>query len=757
MNLENLYTFHSLFSQWRYHIPDYQRGYAWGEDQWRDLMDDLSTLTDDNDHFTGLLVLHENKDPNLRLRARGIVKDVYDIVDGQQRLTTILILLNEMQHEMRKLGNVELVEIAESIRETYLFEPGTGDLLVYKLILDQNNHAFFIRNILNTERQDISGPQTKSHQNLLEARNFFQTKLHQKQEVLGENYSAWLEDFYAKISKQMKVMVYQLRSEADAGVVFESMNSRGKKPNQLDLVKNYLLFMASKLETDLRLQRSSEINEAWTEIFKLLNAAGRSDDEDSLLEMHWMTVYNYDRKQWASKKEKSDHIKEYFKPMLIQPELHDDMSQKMCHYVQTLRNTAIAYADIVNPVRSDAFQIFTDQPALRKEVVLYSLKLIRLNNLRPFIPLLVSVRLRFPVDAQKYLEAVKLCEKYAFRVFRVANQRTNSSEGALFRFANLLFAGKMSFDYLMEEIHRELLIRCSNGLFRRSFELENPDPWYGKRGVVYFLYEYEEELFKPEEPIINWQTIHEGGQKSIEHILPQNPPENGYWLAHFSNDERQRLTHQIGNLTLILSSWNSSLGTKAFPDKKGNQGQKDPCYANSDLKITHSLVTVKEWTSTAIAERQKYLADWALKRWHVEAPPALPVKGWERQVENARRNGVETELLALNEVALKLGLEQSPGKNCMIYKPKYNKTLSAITVYPYQDALWVYIRPHNFPRQPGLTEERVKEAFDDSRGWWVPKNQFPEFRSRLGGLLTESAPVESPDVTNPSETINLHA
>lgn len=124
MDLDNLQTFHSLFSNWRFHIPDYQRGYAWGADQWQDLMDDLSTLTEDNDHFTGLLVLHENKDPNLLAKALGIVKEVHDIVDGQQRLTTVLILLNEISREMLAIGTDDLLAIAKGIQQTYLYEPG---------------------------------------------------------------------------------------------------------------------------------------------------------------------------------------------------------------------------------------------------------------------------------------------------------------------------------------------------------------------------------------------------------------------------------------------------------------------------------------------------------------------------------------------------------------------------------------------------------------------------------------------------------
>ena len=113
--------------------------------------------------------------------------------------------------------------------------------------------------------------------------------------------------------------------------------------------------------------------------------------------------------------------------------------------------------------------------------------------------------------------------------------------------------------------------------------------------------------------------------------------------------------------------------------------------------------------------RQKRLAEWALQRWQVDAPPPLPLAGWDRLVLVARQNGVETEFLALDEIAVKLGLGQSPGKNCMRYKPTYNWTLSAITVYTYQDAFWIHLRPHNFPKKSGLTKERIGQAFGNHR------------------------------------------
>lgn len=734
MDLDNLQTFHSLFSNWRFHIPDYQRGYAWKTDQWQDLMDDLSTLTEDNDHFMGLIVLHENKDPNLRARARGIIKDVHDIVDGQQRLTTILILLNEIRREMLSIGTPDLLEIAEGIQQTYLYEPGPGSLMVYKLILDRNNHSFFIRNILGAEGQDIIGPQMQSHHNLLGARDFFQVELRKKHELMGDAYPAWLEIFYGKVANQMKVMVYHLRSEADAGVVFETMNSRGKKPNQLDLVKNYLLFLASKLEDETRRQLSADINEAWKTIFEQLSAADRPEDEDTLLEMHWVTTYDHDRKRWAAKREKSDHIKNRFKPMIVHPEQHAKMATEVADYVQTLKNTSIAYRDILQPEHSEAFQIFAAQPNLRTQVARFSEKLVRLGILRPFIPLLIAIRLKFPEDAQNYLQIVQLCEKYAFRVFIVANRRLNSAEAALFRLANQLYSGKMNIETVHEELRRNLLASCSDELLMHSFDISEINPWYRRSGLKYFLFEYEEHLFGGAEPIFKWSAVVGGKEKTIEHILPQNPDPDGDWLKSFTAEEVEKYRHLLGNLTLTED--NSRLGRKSFTEKKGRIGQPSACYANSILKIERELSALDKWTPAEIERRQRCLSEWAIKRWYVEAPSKQD-DPFDALRQRAQSNGFGDEFMRINELATRLNLHPKANKQCMSYKSPRNYLWSVLKIYTYASGIDASFNFQFFPKYPGVSEERIREIFGNRASWWLPPDQVSGFIERLERLANE--------------------
>jgi len=739
MELDNLQTFFGLFSQWRFHIPNYQRGYAWGKDQWEDLLEDLSTLTEDNEHFTGLLVLHENHDPNLSVKTRGIRKPVFDIVDGQQRLTTIVILLNEIQREMVRLDGVDdLHEIAVSIVDTYLYEPAAGNLIVPKLILDANNNPFFVHNILELEGKDLQGARIQSHKNLDGARLYFQAHLQTYQEHLKGDYPAWLERLYDKIANQMKVMVYRLRSEADAGVVFESMNNRGKKPNSLDLVKNYLLYLASKLGTEVSQKLTEDINRAWTVIFEQLNAAGRTDAEDTLLQMHWFAIYDYDQKHWDKEQEKADIIKKRFQ-LVKYLDRYDELFIELETYIQTLQNAVVVFSDISNPSRSGAFQIFENNLTTQKEIVKCSEKILRMGVLRPFTPLLISMRLSYPNDEQKYLEIVKACELFAVRVFRIADRRPSGSEAFLFRLANQLYHQRITYPTMHENLRRDLLEKCNDDLFVKRFSLNDPNPWYGKSNslVKYFLYEYEENLFGKQPPVINWSTIYEGNDKTIEHILPQHPIEPGYWIDQFpSKEERENLTHVLGNLTLTED--NSKLGRKSFPLKKGKIGQEEACYANSNLKIERELAGIEgNWTPKEIEKRQIRLAEWAKTRWYVEPVPLLPPQGLETLRQLAERNGFLPEFDRIREYAKRLGLGEKASKRCMTYKPPYNWLFTAISVYTYASGLDIYLNLNHFPKYKNIKVERIQEIFGNQTHLWLPREKIGDFYTCLEQLASE--------------------
>ena len=116
--MNNVQTVAEIFAGKLLQIPDYQRGYAWGEQNWNDFLDDLDLLEPGKDHYTGTLVLHA-QDEQLQ-DVGGSRYKVFHIVDGQQRLTTIVLLLDAIRREVATTGRVEL---DEGIRKNYISVP----------------------------------------------------------------------------------------------------------------------------------------------------------------------------------------------------------------------------------------------------------------------------------------------------------------------------------------------------------------------------------------------------------------------------------------------------------------------------------------------------------------------------------------------------------------------------------------------------------------------------------------------------------
>ncbi len=115
--MENVRSIEEIFTRRILRIPDYQRGYAWQERQWEDLIEDLDLLEEDKEHYTGTLVLHAVGE-KARQDTEGTNYDVLDIVDGQQRLTTLIVLLDAIRREMKLSERWK--ELSEGIRKRYL-------------------------------------------------------------------------------------------------------------------------------------------------------------------------------------------------------------------------------------------------------------------------------------------------------------------------------------------------------------------------------------------------------------------------------------------------------------------------------------------------------------------------------------------------------------------------------------------------------------------------------------------------------------
>jgi len=598
-----LLTPEKIFADCLFRVPDYQRGYSWENPQRKELLEDLEYLPESKHHYTGTLVLH-NAENNLIENKRGESFEQYDIVDGQQRLTTIVLLLDAVRKEFERLDNIEL---ANGLAERYIFIIDRNDQSLSKLTLNGDCHQFFedcLRSV------NIAGPVVRAQQNISNAKQQFADYFKGKRLELKKTYSNWLDSFRTKICQRLAFTVYTVDDASDVGVIFEVMNDRGLQITNLEKVKNYLLYLTTKLNLSEEHNLAEEINNTWSYIFQSLMSCGLSstDNEDQLLRMHWIMAYDYNTKNWnGSKSIKARfHLRNYIGQ-------HEKLLKELKQYIKSLRESVKLYCDIFCPEQNDAFNLYNSGQT-KDDIIRFSQKLCRLGVMAPFIPLLMATRFQKPSDAMAYLRILKLCEVYSFRIYRFLKRRANTGCPSLYKIANEFYNKKKTFDNSLNYVAYLINYYSPQDKFVNEAQLNNTkNDWYHWVGIKYFLYEYEEHLAQGRGVKVPWSRVEKvKKEETIEHILPQTP-NNEYWVSRFTPEQLEKLTHDFGNLS--LTSDNSSYGNKSFPEKKGNIGVHYPCYANGSFNMERKLCEYDDWTETELIKRREKIVLWLLERW----------------------------------------------------------------------------------------------------------------------------------------------
>jgi uncharacterized protein with ParB-like and HNH nuclease domain len=614
----NIYALQQIFSEKVFEVPDYQRGYSWEKSNCAELMEDLELLPEKFNHYTGTFVIKKKGSPILS--TEGTSYNQFDVVDGQQRMTTLVILLSVLANEMKAFA--DLASFWEGLTRNYLLTTRSEDNQpLFKLTLNRDCKAFFRDEIL-TKTGTLRGVEIRSHKRLLEALSFFSEYCEEKAVALNSerDYKTWLKNLFIKITQQLKFTIYEVEEASEVGVIFEVMNNRGKELTELEKVKNYLLYLTSKLRLSSKEELAEQINETWTEIFERFMKAGLSEDnENQLLRSNWLMAYNYNKREWSGSKS----IKELYNLKSYQgkdQELFEDLRS----YVRLLRECSIAHVEIEQPEYSDSFNALGDRSE-RKSVIHWSTKLKRTRTLASFRPLLMALRVRNPSIGKEYFELIQLLEKFAFRVYNLNGSRADTGQSRLYQIGNEYFNGKIDFGSVIYQVMETLYQYSTADQFEAAWEFSELDnDWYSWYPLRYFLYEYEEHLANQNRVHVRyaWEKFSDRDLKdTIEHILPQTA-DSKYWRTHFTKKQHRIYLHDIGNLCLTLN--NSSYSNKDFPEKKGKPGAEGPpCYSRSSLFQEQALVRKRDWTVNAIKERRKDITDWAKIRWGVTFPKAI--------------------------------------------------------------------------------------------------------------------------------------
>lgn len=338
-----------------------------------------------------------------------------------------------------------------------------------------------------------------------------------------------------------------------------------------------------------------------------MSAKAEDSDENQLLRSCWLMYHDYNSKQWDG----SNSIKKAFNLKDYQgwhPQLRNDLRV----YVNTLKECCTVYCDLIHANRPGAF-FGAKNEAIRKALVEYTSKLQRIGVMASFFPLLMATRLRYSDNLDIYLDLLKLCEKFAFRVYRYERKRSNAGQSSLFKFGFDVYHEKITHQEAYIDVHKLLLLYSPNKEFIKDAKAEVD--WYGWYGLKYLLYEYELYLAAGKPVLMDWVYLQKKDkQDSVEHILPQTPTQP-YWQSRWTKEQIEEATHDIGNLVITFD--NSTYSNKGFDKKRGVAGQKG-CYAGSSLFAERELACYDDWSYKEFVKRKQKLTDWIIQRWHVE-------------------------------------------------------------------------------------------------------------------------------------------
>lgn len=584
-----------------FQIPDYQRGYAWEEKQWKDFVQDIDALIDDEiiSHYTGTIVIYQpSKKPTENYGTKRL--EIVDVVDGQQRLTTCSLYLSIIIKELIKINQEDFnAEIP-----IYLYSGSKS-----KLRLNNDTADFYLdlisKGVSNIEANSV-------HQKrIYDAYCFLKKHIEEqltKRVDKGEDY---LRDLFDAIIRKLNFSFYPIEVESEIGMTFELMNSRGKNLSSMELLKNYLMYWVYRniLDNSEKEDFTSKINKTWKEVY--VNIAKCNGSESQCLRIAWTLFVNYTPKNWNGYSGfKSDEV---IPLRNFNSKSKEDVKEFLLKFVDGLALISKHYSAIIKP-NNNSFD--------ENELNLLT-KIRNAGNIANYLPLMVASRIKKEtneVTKDDYFDLLKSLEIFSYRVFLWEGKRSNAGLSKFYRWADDVFSSKHSLKSVTDWIYGTINWYSPENGFRKSLT-EDFFGWYHYRRLLkYTLFEYELFLLKGKnKPKLNWEDLTDS---TIEHILPQNPDSNSNWLIKWTDEERKKYLHDISNL--VLTKDNSRYSNFEFDRKKGIAGSGFS-YSNSDIRQERKIAEYDDWTPDTCKKRREELTNWVIKNWGIDKHYQEPI------------------------------------------------------------------------------------------------------------------------------------
>lgn len=540
-------------------IPIYQRTYSWNlkqcEQLWKDIM---KVATDDtvSGHFVGSIVYVEKG-----LYQISSVPQLL-VIDGQQRLTTISLILSAFGRAIRQRG--EEAEISQRKLNNYflLNSEEDGDLH-YKLVLTQNDKQTLFRQI---EEKELPDPASKR---IVENYKFFDEQINKA--------GVDLMTIYKGIAKLIIVDISLEREHDNPQLIFESLNSTGLELSQADLIRNYILM---GLEPK---QQEQLYNEYW---FTMEQSFGQTD-YSARFDPFMRDYLTIKSGRIPNIHEVYEAFKEYAQKKSI-PEIVADIHKYSKYYVRMA---------LLKEEDKEIKRIFTDINTLRVDVAY------------PFLLEVYDDYTQKKLNREELIQILKLVENYVFRR-SICGIPTNSLNKTFATLSRELDKG-----HYLESFMAALLLKDSyrrfpgDDEFMQEFVVKD---LYNSRIRNYWLRKLENHDRKERVEVEGY---------TIEHIMPQNVNLSHAWQQDLGTNWKEiqsKYLHTLGNLT--LTGYNSEYGDKPFLEKRD---YLHGGFADSPLYLNRGLAKLEHWNEEEIQKRAKALAELAVKVW--TAPVVTPL------------------------------------------------------------------------------------------------------------------------------------
>jgi Protein of unknown function DUF262/Protein of unknown function (DUF1524) len=509
-------TVSDLFESRRiFNIPNYQRAYSWERKQLQDFMDDLDNQMLGKDYFLGTILLQIGEND-------GLFK-IVDIVDGQQRITTLTIFIKIL---LDKLDSFE--DDVSILRETYIKYRES-----YKLRVLDYDQDFFEKFILEDGDNGTVSITTPSQRRLLDAKLFFDKQLKNRSEEE-------LRELQIKI-ENAKVLTYSVANNAEATLIFETTNDRGKPLTNLEKIKSFLMYKiyvaSSEPEKYLKSiqQRFGDIYRDYEDILVHLTI-----NDDFILRNHYLAFESKSKlKQTNDDSNHIELVRAKINALTGNPERFPVATTFIDEYSRGLRETCALIKKLSRMIRGDLLNIF------------------HLTRTANFYPLLIAC-LKYESGSNTDIwRVIKLLEIISFRVYGVRKRRAKNTT---IRYRLLMLAQNFNGDFqaLIENLKDLIGEYCSDYEF--GLRLSSPDFYedISSNDACYLLWHYENHV--RQNNFLEEKLSFTPRKWSIEHISPQNPRHSFYPTQDIN-------VHSIGNLTLDVPWENSAKSNMPFDRK----------------------------------------------------------------------------------------------------------------------------------------------------------------------------------------------